>query len=105
MIKGLPIGLLTASLLAACSATPPPVEAPRPPSMVPSEATSCGAARLQSYVGQAYDAELEQAIAARSEAQRVRVIRPGQGYTMDYRPERLNIHLDAQGRIEKLRCG
>jgi hypothetical protein len=38
-------------------------------------------------------------------AQRLRWIRPGDAVTMDYREDRLNIDLDAQGRVRALRCG
>lgn len=34
-----------------------------------------------------------------------RVLAPGDRRTMDWRPERLNIILDAQGRVRALRCG
>ena len=105
MIKGYALGLLTAGLLAACSTTPPPEEAPRPPPMTQPSGDECGAARVQTYSGESYSASLEQTIATQSDAGRVRVIRPGQGYTMDYRPDRLNIHLDASGRISELNCG
>lgn len=105
MIKGCTLGLLTVSLLAACSTTPPPQEAPQPPPMTQPSDDECGAAQVQAYRGEPYSASLEQAIAAQSDAGRVRVIRPGQGYTMDYRPDRLNIHLDATDRISELNCG
>ncbi|SDL42678.1 Peptidase inhibitor I78 family protein [Modicisalibacter muralis] len=105
MIKGYALGLLTAGLLAACSATPPPEEPPRPPPMPQSSGGECGAAQVQAYRGEPYSATLEQTIAAQSDAGRVRVIRPGQAYTMDYRHDRLNIHLDASGRITELNCG
>jgi hypothetical protein len=35
----------------------------------------------------------------------VRVIRPGDGATRDHRPGRLNVEVDATGRIVGLRCG
>ena len=38
-------------------------------------------------------------------ARRLRWIRPGDAVTMDYSPERLNLHLDAEGRVERLACG
>lgn len=105
MIKGLSSGLLLTGLLVGCSTAPPPEDAPRPPAMNEDAAGGCGAARVQGHVGHEYSDALQQTIVAESRAQRVRVIRPGQGYTMDYRPERLNIHLDATGRIDELTCG
>ena len=38
-------------------------------------------------------------------ARRLRWIRPGDMVTMDYSPERLNVHLDGEGRVERLACG
>ncbi|WP_420861560.1 I78 family peptidase inhibitor [Algirhabdus cladophorae] len=34
-----------------------------------------------------------------------RIIRPGDLVTQDYRPQRLNIHLDAAGTVIRLSCG
>lgn len=34
-----------------------------------------------------------------------RVIHPGSAVTMDHRPDRLNVHVDAQGKINSLSCG
>lgn len=35
----------------------------------------------------------------------LRWIRPGDMVTMDYRTDRLNIHLDGQGRVQRIDCG
>lgn len=34
-----------------------------------------------------------------------RVIAPGMMYTMDFRPERLNVHIDSDGKVTKVRYG
>lgn len=34
-----------------------------------------------------------------------RMIRPDTAVTQDYRPERLNVHINAKGRIERIACG
>jgi hypothetical protein len=99
------LGLLTAGLLAACSATPAPDDAPRPPPMTQTDGDECGATRVQAHTGESFSAALERTIATQSDAGRVRVIHPGQAYTMDYRPDRLNVHVDATGRISELSCG
>ncbi|GHA98542.1 I78 family peptidase inhibitor [Modicisalibacter luteus] len=93
-----------AMLLAGCTASLTPDEAPPPPSMQAGN-SKCDASAIQDYLGEDYRAALEQILANQSGAQRVRVIRPGEGHTMDYRPERLNIHLDEQGKISELSCG
>lgn len=36
---------------------------------------------------------------------RIRVVRPGQAITMDHMPQRLNIELDDDGVVIRLRCG
>jgi len=41
----------------------------------------------------------------RSGARRVRWIQPGDAVTMDYIPERLNVHLDERGIIQRFACG
>ena len=38
-------------------------------------------------------------------ARTIRWIRPGDVVTMDYREDRLTIHLDGRGRVERLTCG
>ncbi|MCG7601408.1 hypothetical protein MHM84_16680 [Halomonas sp. McH1-25] len=93
-----------AMLLAGCAPSPSPDPAPPPPPMQESGG-ECDATAIQDYRGEEYRAALEQILANQSGAQRVRVIRPGESYTMDYRPERLNIHLDEQGTISELSCG
>jgi hypothetical protein len=38
-------------------------------------------------------------------AERVRALKPGQAVTMEYLAGRLNLYLDASGRIERIGCG
>ncbi|MEC9481781.1 MAG: I78 family peptidase inhibitor [Halomonas sp.] len=97
-------GLLVTGLLAACASEPPVADAPRPPPMAQSGGT-CDASQVEGHIGEAYREAMQPALLAHSGAQRLRVIRPDQGYTMDYRPERLNVHVDEAGEIIQLRCG
>lgn len=60
---------------------------------------SCGAESLQGLVGQP-----ESVVAAMTFTQDVRIIRPGTAVTMDYRPDRLNIVIDAQGKVSSVNC-
>ncbi len=62
---------------------------------------ACRPERYAVLIGQVYSP----AVRARLPGQRVRVIRPGQAVTKDYWPDRLNVALDAEGRIEQLFCG
>ena len=65
----------------------------------------CDASRVQNLVGRQATTELGTEARDRSGASRIRWIRPGDVVTMDYREDRLNIHLDAQGRIARIVCG
>lgn len=38
-------------------------------------------------------------------APKVRLIRPGDAVTMDFQPDRLNVELDAAGRVVRVHCG
>lgn len=87
------MGVCLAVILAACS----PVEATPPSREV---AGSCGAAELQSLVGQ--PAAVLQTMRF---AGPVRVLRPGEAVTMDYSAGRLNIEIDAAEVIARVACG
>ena len=87
-----------AFVLAACATVAP--EASNPP---PED--SCGAIGLADLQGQVRSDSLVAEVGRRTAGRRVRWIRPGDAVTMDYSPERLNIHLDARDRIERLSCG
>ncbi len=82
--------MLFALPLTACM-----IPAPAEPDLT----ASCGAEKLQGLVGQP-----ENVVAAMSFAQPVRIIRPGTAVTMDYRPDRLNIEIDASGRVARVHC-
>ncbi|ABS61837.1 hypothetical protein Plav_0214 [Parvibaculum lavamentivorans DS-1] len=56
------------------------------------------------WVGQPYE-EAKDAIEAREGIETVRVIRPGDAVTQDFRDDRLNVELDEDGNITNLRCG
>ncbi|MGV8931610.1 MAG: I78 family peptidase inhibitor [Luteimonas sp.] len=87
------------------STTPTPAEQANP--VIPADtAALCNADAAQSFVGkQASEdtvAQAQRAAAARGD---VRVIKPGQAVTMDYRNDRLNVEVDEQGKIIKITCG
>lgn len=118
--------LLPASLLAvivllgACtpqqdSAPPPPMpSASSTETAPPADATvaaddeaprTCNADPVQALIGQeASEAVVAQATADSGSAS-VRVLKPGQPATMDFRQDRLNILTDDAGVIERLSCG
>lgn len=107
MIRSAMAGTIVAILLSGCSGSPmrEPTPAPPPPPMSQAGEDACGASQLADWQGREYREALTARAAASSGASDVRVIRPGQGYTMDYRPQRLDLHLDASGRITRITCG
>lgn len=84
------------------ASTPSPAPAPAP---APVPAGECNAAPAQFAVGQAVSAQLENEARIRSGSQTVRVLRPGQMVTMEFNGKRLNLDVDASGRILRVRCG
>jgi len=99
-------GVGLALLLAGCGGlnmAPSPEPAPPPPRVADTDA--CGAVRVQDRVGRAYDAALGEAIRAESGAASMRVVRPGEAVTLDYRPDRLNVRLGADEVIAEIACG
>ncbi len=97
-----PIGLAAAALLllSSCAYTAAPtLPAPAPLS------GRCNAAPAQFAVGRVADAALELDAKTRAGARLVRVLRPNQVVTMDFSAERLNLTLDASGRVTRVNCG
>jgi hypothetical protein len=65
-------------------------------------ADACGAAQYQSLIGKDRAAIFEAGLV---EGPDLRILGPGALMTMDHRPDRLNIELDADDRIVVVRCG
>lgn len=83
-------------LLSACDATVPVPNGP--PTPEPSQDT-CNASQYSALIGQ--DATALERVLILSQ---VRVIRPGQAVTMDFRPERINFNVDGANRITSISC-
>ena len=66
---------------------------------------SCNAAKAKKLVGRKRSPSVEAEALRLSGAGTVRWIPMGSMVTMDYRPDRLNLRLDAQGRILSANCG
>ena len=91
----LPLALFPAALaLAACATT----ETPAP-------AGQCNADAAQHHVGHAATAEMIESARKDAGADSVRTLKPGQVVTMEYLAGRLNLYLDAAGKIERIACG
>jgi len=87
--------LIAGLALAACVDAPP---ATQPGGIIPQ--SSCGADRLQTYVGLPV-----QALPNSDSDVTRRIIRPGDAITEDFSLQRLNVTLDAADRILSLTCG
>jgi hypothetical protein len=66
---------------------------------------SCQAERARFAVGARYSDELGRRALRRARAAVLRVTRPGQVYTMEFRADRLNVDLDHRPRVRAVRCG
>jgi len=82
--------------LPACATTPTDASPAR---------AGCSAEAGAPLVGRSATAALGAEALRLTGARRLRWIRPGDMVTMDYSPERLNVHLDAEGKVERLACG
>ena len=91
-------------VITACTGTlaPAPLPAPAPPGRGDNE---CKAADAQFAVGQNADAALLEQARQRSGSRIARILRPGQMVTMEYSAERLNLDVDASGKVASVRCG
>jgi hypothetical protein len=94
--------LLVGALLMAmtsCANVPPAQEAPV------RGAGKCDASNAQGLIGKARSQKLGADALRRTGARTLRWITPGTMVTMDFREDRLNLHLDARGRVTKVNCG
>ncbi len=69
------------------------------------EYASCSAEAAQGYVGQKAERSVVESAIKASDAKSVRVIEPDMMVTMDFRGDRLNIRVDAAGKITTITCG
>lgn len=92
--------IVTPMLLTACMGDGPG----RPGRPLPPGA-QCDAGPAQRFIGAAFRPQLAQRAKRASRARTIRVIRPGQAVTMDFRGDRLNIETDERNRVRALRCG
>ena len=90
-------------LLTACAASPP---APEPtPSTPATPAAACNADAAQGHIGHTAIAEMVDAARKDAGAAIARTLSPGQVVTMEYRHDRLNVHIDADRKITRITCG
>lgn len=65
---------------------------------------SCGAEKLAAWLGKVDNSDARSAIARQSGATAIRWLLPNSPVTMDYRPDRLNAHIDAKGIYARFDC-
>ncbi|QOR40413.1 hypothetical protein HNO52_19200 [Billgrantia diversa] len=82
-----------------------PDPAPKPPRVSEGGEDVCGALHVQDRVGRRYDEALGESIRRESGAATLRVIRPGHSYTMEYRGDRINVHIDDSDTVTDIGCG
>jgi hypothetical protein len=82
-------------LLAACA----PMDSPS------GEVAECSALPAQDLVGRQHSDALGKQALKRTGTAVIRLIRPGQAVTMDYRTDRLNIEIDEREKIIRITCG
>ncbi|RIX77920.1 I78 family peptidase inhibitor [Acidovorax cavernicola] len=107
--QSLLLTLAAAALLAACAApapAPAPAAGAAPAPAAPAEPVfQCNAEGARFAVGQQATPQLEAAARARAGAGTVRVLKPNQAVTMELNAGRLNISVDARGRVKDVHCG
>lgn len=118
----LPLALLLTLPLTACHSTPSDSSAAAPSADVPATETAsptspsstppvadvarqCDAGKAQSAIGKVASQDVVDNAVSDSGSRTVRVIKPGQVVTMDFREDRLNIEVDAGNVVTAVRCG
>lgn len=100
--------LATAALLAACATPQSTAPAPAPIDVrteIPPRGGRCDAAPAQSAIGRTGTARNVEAARVASGALMARTIAPGQMVTKEFDAERLNLSVDAGGKIIRVNCG
>jgi hypothetical protein len=97
---------VAALLLAGCAGMRAAAMAPPVPDPTEAPGGTCDAVNAQFTLGKTVDERLGEEARVRSGARLVRVLRPGQMVPLEPdRPSRLDLEVDAQGRITRARCG
>src|SRR3546814_8468771 len=88
--------LSVAGLLASCATASPPI---------PEATGNCDASKGQFAVNQSYTVELAASVQESTGSRAMRVTRPGQAVTMDFRQDRVNVKLEENDKIVRVTCG
>lgn len=95
------IVLMLAMATAGCAS----IQTEEPQPAPPGEGAMCDAAPAQSLIGRSASDDLLEEGKRLSGAEIARFLRPGQVVTLEYRADRLNLHLDAKDVVESVNCG
>ncbi|TCQ08251.1 MULTISPECIES: I78 family peptidase inhibitor [Sphingomonas] len=94
--------VLVAALLASAACTPVEMRGETPAAA--RVAAACNADSLGDLVGKRASDARADVMQKRSGARTLRWIAPNTAVTMDFRADRLNVYVDAKGRIERFTC-
>jgi len=98
-------GILAAGLAACTPSGNGPSADSTEPAAAPAPADDkCNSARVADVVGQPYDDALLARIKTAVGHDTIRPIRPGDAVTMDFREERLNVEIGADGKVVRVFC-
>ena len=89
--------------LAACTSSGSDHQASTKPAPAPAD-DKCNSRLAAQFVGQHFDDALLARVKAAVGHDTIRIIRPNQPVTMDYREDRLNLDLDANDSITRVHC-
>ena len=93
-------GLFAAAIVAGCSTA-----AVEPPVRGGTAGRTCSQNRAAAYVGQPATSEIGSAILSATNAAVLRWAPPGMMMTMEFRADRVTVHIGPDGRITKVSCG
>ena len=98
--------LVLSLVLSACAQVPTSEAAvvPQKPVIDPTSPAHCDASKASGAIGQLPQAEVVEAARKAAGADVVRTLRHGQPITKEFRVGRLNLVLDAEGRIASANC-
>ena len=94
------LALAAAALLAACATA-----APSPPVVGSGSGFVCRNFEVSAYSCREASSALGSELLRASGARTVRWVQPGMRVTMDYREDRLTVHLDERNRVVRATCG
>ncbi|OAI94131.1 MULTISPECIES: I78 family peptidase inhibitor [Pseudomonas] len=98
------VSLLAAAVLAGCSSGGSVSKTPEPVAPANTDGR-CDAGNAGFVVGKPASADLLEQARKASGAQLARILKPTDAITLEYRSERLNLHADDKGIVNRVNCG